>query len=145
MNIDLQPPAAAAGIRIGATREEARKQCFAHGEPKPFRRGDEADASLVVERPSGLSIFVYFDAAEVVEAVDFGRPKSRDVVAFRDIDNFGTPADALVTKRSPGEGVRVLGRGSVPVARSTLSHAVSARQDPGQPPEGRVLVHRRGC
>ena len=98
MSIDLQPPAEAAGIRIGATREEAQSQCLAHGEPMPFRRGDEVNASLVVERPSGLSIFVYFDATDAVEAVEFGRPRSPEVVAFRGIDIFGTPADALVTQ-----------------------------------------------
>jgi hypothetical protein len=32
------------------------------------------------------------------EAVEFGRPRSRDVVTFGGIDIFGTPADALVMK-----------------------------------------------
>jgi hypothetical protein len=96
VNIDLQPPTEAAGIRIGAHRDEAHAQCLAHGEPKPFRRSDGANASLVVERPSGLSIFVYFDAADAVEAIELGRPEgSSDVVSFRGIDIFGTPADAL--------------------------------------------------
>lgn len=98
MSIDLQPPAEAAGILIGATREEAHGQCLAHGEPKQFRRGGEVNSSLVVERPTGLSIFVYFDAADTVEAIEFGRPHSRDIVSFRGIDIFDTPADALVKK-----------------------------------------------
>ena len=98
MHIDLRPPTEAAGILLGATRQEAHSQCLAHGDPKPFRRGDEANPSLVVERPSGLSIFVYFDAADAVTAIEFGRPRSEDVVAFRGIDIFGTPADTLVKK-----------------------------------------------
>ena len=97
MNIDLQPPTQAAGIRIGANRDEAQDQCLVHGEPKPFRRSNEANASLVVERPSGLSIFVHFDAADAVEAIELGRPEgSDDHVSFRGIDIFGTPADELV-------------------------------------------------
>ena len=98
VSIDLQPPVEAAGIRIGAARDEAREQCLAHGEPKLFRRSHEANASLVVERPSGLSIFVYFDVADVVEAIEFGRAEGNDVVLFRGIDIFGTPADTLVER-----------------------------------------------
>jgi hypothetical protein len=56
--MDLQPPTEGAGIRVGATRDEARDQCLAHGEPRSFRRSNEANASVVVRRPSGLSIFV---------------------------------------------------------------------------------------
>ena len=79
-----------------ATRDEAHDQCLAHGEPKRLRRSNDATTSLVVERPSGLSIFVYFDAADAVEAIEFGRPQGSDLVSLRDIDIFGTPADALV-------------------------------------------------
>ena len=96
VDIDLQPPTEAAGIRLGATRDEAHDQCLAHGEPKGFRRSNEANRSLVVERPSGLSIFVYFDGADAVEAIELGRPQGSDLVSFRGIDIFGTPADALV-------------------------------------------------
>ncbi len=98
MSIDLQPPMEAAGIRIGATRDEARDQCLAHGEPKPFRRGDEVNESLVVERPSGLSIFIYFDVDDAVEAIELGRPQDHDVVSFRGVDIFDTPADVVVMK-----------------------------------------------
>ncbi len=107
MSIELQPPTEAAGIRIGATREEAHRQCLAHGEPTPFRRASEVNASLVVHRPSGLSIFVYFDVADGVEAIDFGRPRSRDVVSFRGIDIFDTPADELLMKLGEHTSIEV--------------------------------------
>ena len=52
----------------------------------------------MVERPSGLSIFVYFDVVDAVEAVEFGRSQGSDFVSFRGIDIFGTPADTVVEK-----------------------------------------------
>lgn len=96
MGIVLEPPTAAAGILIGATRAEATQQCAAHGDPQPFRRGDETSPSLSVRGPSGLAVFVYFDDADVVTAVELGRPDDGEPVVFGDIHVFDTPADEVV-------------------------------------------------
>ena len=42
---------------------------------------------LIVTRGSGLSIFVYFDAGDSVEAIEFGRPRRSDVVAYRGVSD----------------------------------------------------------
>ena len=52
----------------------------------------------MVQRPSGPSVFVYFDAADAVDAIEFGRPDGHDVVTFCGLDLFGTPANTLVEK-----------------------------------------------
>ena len=108
VNIHLRPPTEAADIPIGSTRSEARRHCQALGDPSEFRRGDEASASLVLERPSGLSIFVYFDPDNFVEAIELGRPRSgEDVVSYRGFDIFGTPADELIQGLSEHDRVEV--------------------------------------
>lgn len=149
MNFDLQPPVEAGGIRMGATRDEARDQCHAHGEPKPFRRSSEVTTSLVVQRPSGLSIFVYFDAADVVEAIEFGRPQGSDLVSFLGIDIFGTPADTLVEKLREHTSVDIDEDGhsaTAPDLLLALWRAVVPEDD--NDPDGRyfesVLIARPG-
>ncbi len=112
MDIHLRPPTEAAGIRIGSTRSEARRHCLALGNPSEFRRGDEASPSLVLERPSGLSIFIYFDREDFVEAIEFGRPRSgEDVVSYRGFDIFGTPANELIQRLSEHDRTEVAERG----------------------------------
>ena len=96
MGITLEPPTGAAGIEIGASRSEAEKQCAVHGDPEPFRRGDETIPSLVVRRPQGVTVFVYFDDADTVEAVELARPDDGESITFRDIDVFATPADEVI-------------------------------------------------
>ncbi len=97
MDIDLRPPVEAAGIRFGMTRSEAHHRCLTLGEPREFRRSVEGNPSLVLHRPSGLSIFVYFDDRDSVEAVEFSRPrKNGDIVRYRGIDLFRTAADDLI-------------------------------------------------
>ena len=130
VSIELQPPTEAAGIRIGATREEAHRQCLAHGEPTPFRRASEVNASLVVHRPSGLSIFVYFDVADGVEAIEFGRPRSRDVVSFRGIDIFDTPADEVLMKLGEHTSIEVDEDGRSATARHLPARAVAIGGSP---------------
>lgn len=104
VDIDLHPPVEAAGIHLGMTRSEARRRCAALGEPAEFRRSREANPSLIVERASGLSIFVYFDDGNAVEAVEFGRPcDDEDIVRYRGLDIFSTPAGELV-KRLQNQG-----------------------------------------
>lgn len=149
MNIDLKPPVEAGGIRIGATRDEARDQCLAYGEPKPFRRSNEVNESLIVERPSGLSIFVYFDAADVVEAIEFGRPQGSDLVSFRGVDVFGTPADTVVDKLREHTSVEVEEDGhSVTAPDLLLALWRSAVPENNNDPDGRyfesVLIARPG-
>lgn len=108
MNIHLRPPTEAAGILIGSTRSEARGHCLALGNPSEFRRSDEPSASLVLQRPSGLSIFVYFDQDDFVEAIEFGGPRSgEDVVSYRGFDIFGTPADELIQRLSEHDLIEV--------------------------------------
>lgn len=96
MGITLEPPTGAAGIEIGASRADAEKQCAVHGEPETFRRADETVPSLVVRRSQGATIFVYFDDADTVEAVELGRPDDGESVTFRDLDVFATPADEVM-------------------------------------------------
>ena len=108
MDIHLRPPTEAAGISIGSTRAEARRDCVALGNPSEFRRSDEASTSLVLQRPSGLSIFVYFDHDDFVEAIEFGRPGSGDdVVSYRGINLFNTPADELIERLSADDRTEV--------------------------------------
>lgn len=106
------PPIEAAGIHLGTTRFQAHRQCLVLGEPSAFCRGDEANPSLLVERPSGLSIFVYPDDRDFVEAVEYGRPQGGEgIVRYWGRDLFGTPAatwDAYAsspTHRGPGTWV----------------------------------------
>lgn len=108
VNIHLQPPTEAAGIPLGSTRADALGHCLALGEPSEFHRNDEARASLVLERASGLSIFVYFDPNDFVEAIEFGRPPGgEDVVSYRGFDIFGTSADELIQRLSVHDRIEV--------------------------------------
>jgi hypothetical protein len=108
VNIHLRPPTEAAGIRLGSSRSDALDQCLAHGQPSEFRRHDESRASFAVKRPSGLSIFVYFDPNDLVEAVEFGRPPNgEDVVSYRGFDIFGTSADELIQRLSEHDRIDV--------------------------------------
>lgn len=121
MHFELQPPTAAAGIALGATRSNVLEQCSSLGSTSEFRRGHEVRVSLVVERDSGLTIFVYFDSEDAVEAIEFGRPPtSRDVVSYEGIDIFATPADDLIDWLRKRERVDVTERGSSVTAPGLL-------------------------
>ncbi|MDH2416199.1 hypothetical protein [Nocardioides sp. CER19] len=112
MRIDLRPPTDAAGITIGASRPEAIRSCRALGSPSDFHRGNETSVSLVVERPSGLVTFVYFDSTGSVEAIEFGRPTTdTDVVEYAGVDVFGTPAEELARWLSEHTRVEVADEG----------------------------------
>jgi hypothetical protein len=112
VDIDLRPPIEAAGIHLGARRSEAHRHCLALGEPSEFRRSNEASSSLIVTRRSGLSIVVYFDAGDSVAAIEFGRPRhGDDVVVYRGVDVFGTPADELVETLSDHDRIEVAEQG----------------------------------
>jgi len=104
--------AEAAGIPFGATRSDALGHCLELGKPSEFRRSDEARASLVLKRASGLSIFVYFAPEDFVEAIEFGRPQSGgDVILYGDVDIFGTPAEELLQRLGEHDRIEVLEQG----------------------------------
>jgi len=69
------------------------------GEPGPFRRTPADRPGHVVQRPSGLTVFVYLGGDDRVEAVEFGRPdEPDDTVTYDGLDLFATPADDLVDR-----------------------------------------------
>lgn len=97
VKIELRPPEGVTGVALGATRVEAQEQCARLGDPEEFRRGGEGPVSLVVPRPSGLSLFVYFDGDDRVDAIEIGRPDGdEDSVHLGGLDVFTTPAEDLV-------------------------------------------------
>jgi hypothetical protein len=108
VKVQLRPPTDVAGICIGSTHAEAREQCSRLGRPEDFRRGGDEPVSLAVRRPGGLSIFVYFDSDDRVEAIEVGRPDGGDdVVLFRDMDVFKTSAEDLIERLTAEEVVNV--------------------------------------
>lgn len=149
MGIVLEPPTGAAGVLIGATRAEATRQCTAHGDPEPFRRHDEPNPSLSVRHSSGLFVFVYFDDADVVNAVELGRADNGEIVAFDDIDVFGTPAEDVVEQLRRKTPVEVTDGGRSVTAAGLLlalwrpTVPESAEDDEGRHFES-VLVARPG-
>lgn len=121
MNIHLRPPTEGAGIPLGSTRSDALRHCLEHGKPSEFRRNGETRASLVLKRASGLSIFVYFDPEDFVEAIEFGRPRSgEDVISYRDVDIFGTEADELIQRLSEYDRIEVSEQGRSVTAPDVL-------------------------
>jgi len=108
VRFELLPPSEVAGVTIGSTREVARDRCALLGEPEEFRRGGDGPPSFVVRRSSGLSLFVYFDSDDRVEAIEIGRPASdEDVVLHLDHDVFATPAEELIEVCRGGNVVEV--------------------------------------
>ncbi|MBT9257686.1 hypothetical protein KMZ30_19100 [Phycicoccus sp. KQZ13P-1] len=149
MDIVLEPPTGAAGIDIGASRLEAESQLAAHGEPKTFRRGDEGNPSLAVHTTSGCSVFVYFDDADLVEAVELSRPDRGDTVTFEDIDVFATRAEEVIGQLTRRTVVQVEENGcSVTATELLLALWRPTVPESDQDEEGRhfesVLVARPG-
>lgn len=150
MKLDLLPPTGVAGIDIGSSREVARDRSTRLGEPEEFRRSGEEPPSLVVQRPSGLALFVYFDSDDHVEAIEVARPDSDDdVVRYLGHDLFATPAEELIERLEVGNVVEVEEGGRA----VTLPELLVALWRPTLPetpedPEGRhfesVLVARPG-
>ncbi|GAA1478639.1 hypothetical protein GCM10009623_30850 [Nocardioides aestuarii] len=97
MKFDLLPPREVAGVALGSPRGVARDRCARLGDPEEFRRGGEGTPSLVVRRPSGLALFVYFDSDDRVEAIEIGRPDSdEDLVVYSGHDVFAASAEELI-------------------------------------------------
>ena len=95
--IDLRPPDAAAGLRIGADRSEIVTALREFGEPQLVTRAHRRMPSWTVRRPSGLVIRCHVDRAGRLDAIEFGRPtEPGDVVRYAGIDVFGTPAEEFV-------------------------------------------------
>lgn len=107
MGIALNPPTEAAGVHLRASRSEAERQLAAHGEPNTFQRGGEGNPSLVVRAAGGLHVFVYFDDADVVDAVELGRPEGGESVTFDGIDVFSAPAEDVIEQLSRRTSVKV--------------------------------------
>ncbi|CAN7592437.1 hypothetical protein LJR027_004187 [Terrabacter sp. LjRoot27] len=96
-----------------------------------------------------MSVFVYFDEADVVNAVELGRADNGEIVAFDDIDVFGTPAEDVVEQLRRKTPVEVTDGGrSVTAAGLLLALWRPAVPESAEDDEGRhfesVLVARPG-
>ena len=151
VSLHLPPPIEAAGVPLGSSRSDALRHCLALGEPSEFRRDGEARSSLVTTRASGLSVFVYFDPDDLVEAVEFGRPDNgEDVVSYDGLDIFGTTADELIDRLTQHERIQVSEHGrsvSAPDLLLALWRRVLPEHSADE--DGRyfesVLMARPGC
>lgn len=121
MKIELRPPTEMAGIHIGSTRAKAHDECSRLGSPKDFRRGEQEPASFAVRRSGGLSIFVYFDSDDRVNAIEVGRPDDDgDAVFYKDLDVFKTPAEDLIDRLRGYDAVEVDEQGCAVTAPDLL-------------------------
>lgn len=108
MDVELRPPTGVVGILIGSTRADAHDQCSRLGSPADFRRGGEESPSLTVRRSSGLSLFVYFDTDDLVNAIEVGRPDgNEDAVLYKGLDVFNTSAEDLIERLTGDHVVEV--------------------------------------
>jgi hypothetical protein len=103
VRFDLDPPNGVGALRIGMTREEARKALETLGQCRPFARYDSPPGWLVDRGRSGngtTAIFAYCDASGHVDAIEFGTPgfgtPAEDGIVYRDIDLFRSPASEVV-------------------------------------------------
>lgn len=108
MIIELRPPDAAGPLRLGVTGQTTVDILRQLGVPLVLCKATGGRPGWGVHRPSGLFIGVYFDAHHRVEAIEFGRPgdSTADVVTYRDLDLFTTPAADLVTQLRQHTNVR---------------------------------------
>jgi hypothetical protein len=111
MRFDLDPPYGVGALRIGMTREEARKALETLGQCRPFARHNSPPGWLVDRGRSGngtTAIFAYCDASGQVNAIEFGTPgfgtPAEDEIVYRDIDVFRSPvAEVVAAIRRLGE------------------------------------------
>jgi hypothetical protein len=103
MRFDLDPPHGVGALRIGTSREEARKELEKLGQCRPFARYDSPPGWLVDRGRSGngtTAIFAYCDPGGQVNAIEFGTPgfgtRAEDEIVYRDIDVFRSPASEVV-------------------------------------------------
>lgn len=99
MNFELHPPQAAGPLRIGAAGHDTVEILKQFGDPEVFCRTAGSRPAWGVHRPSGLFIITYFDANDRLEAIEFGRPESKDdAVTYDGLDVFTTPTAGLITQ-----------------------------------------------
>ena len=96
--IDLRPPDAAGPLRIGADRTETVTALRELGTPRLVTRTLGHQPAWAVERPSGLVVRAHLDRAGLLNAIEFGRPAgTEDVIRYRGMDVFATPAEEFIT------------------------------------------------
>lgn len=95
--VDLHPPDAAGPLRIGADRTEMVTALREFGEPRLVTRTLGHRPAWAVQRPSGLLVRAHLDRDGLLNAIEFGRPTgTEDVIRYRDMDVFGTPAEEFI-------------------------------------------------
>ena len=111
MRFDLDPPHCVGALRIGTSREEARKELEKLGQCRPFARYNSPPGWLVDRGRSGngtTAIFAYCDPGGQVNAIEFGTPgfgtPAEDEIVYRAIDVFRSPvAEVVAAIRRLGE------------------------------------------
>ncbi|MBM0276024.1 hypothetical protein [Micromonospora tarensis] len=96
MEIVLDPPRGVGPLRLGMTADEARAALQTLGRLTPTAHGE-----LAMHLPSGLGFSVGFGVGPThgrVNAIEVWRPGERDLVRYHDVDVFGLPAAAVVTR-----------------------------------------------
>jgi hypothetical protein len=103
MRFDLDPPYGVGALRLGMTREEARKALETLGQCRPFARYNSPPGWLVDRGRSGngtTAIFAYCNASGQLNAIEFGTPgfgiPAEDEIVYRDIDVFRSPASEVL-------------------------------------------------
>ncbi|WP_236793819.1 hypothetical protein [Amycolatopsis sp. GM8] len=120
MVIELAPPASAGLVRIGSSRDEARVSLGQYGAIQEVDKGGSYPTWVVHDRQSGLSIFLFFDQNELVDAVELGRPTAGVEVTYAGVDVFATPVDELISWLSQRTRVKEHERGSSYTASDLL-------------------------
>ncbi|GLW30954.1 hypothetical protein [Actinoplanes regularis] len=97
MDFQLEPPYGVGPLRLGMTADEAR----AAVEPIGLL-AQRALGEFVLDLPSGLRFSLGFGVAgptlNRVNAIEVWRPCGHDVVRYRDVDVFGSPAQEVVKR-----------------------------------------------
>lgn len=97
MDFELEPPQRAGPFRIGDTADSATDAARHLGELIVVCRTAESSGGWAVHRPSGLSIFIYFDDSDHLEAIEFGAsPGTAERVMCKGLPIFDTPAEEVV-------------------------------------------------
>jgi hypothetical protein len=96
---ELRPPRGAGPLRVGAAGHDTVEILKQLGVPQVLCRTSGSGPAWGVHRQSGLFICTYFDADDCLEAIEFGRPDSKDdAVTYDGHDVFTTPAADIVAQ-----------------------------------------------
>lgn len=148
--VDLRPPDTAGPLRIGADRTELVAALREFGTPRLATRTLGRRPAWTVRRPSGLVVRAHTDRAGLLDAIEFGRPTGTgDVVRYRGMDVFGTPAEEFIDALRGHAGVVEEDHGYAYVAPDLLlSCWRAATPKDGDDTDGRhfdsVLIARPG-